>query len=365
MYRIVIRRSAFSDAPTDYTIYSPSMADTGHVVFSPKLSEEINKAPSLSFVVPPTNPNYDQITPFSGIVLVFDGAEIIFWGRVVSAEKDFYNQKLVECEGALAFLNDLILRPATVSGTLPGYISDVLTSYRAIAPSDRFIMLGSVPTGNVSFERTGYVSVPQELGDIIAENGMFIRIVIDVQGEIEEFPFLYIESSLSRQGAQDVVFAKNLKDLEDLTSAETFYSRMIPLGDYVDGAAVTIKSVNGGNDFIEDAAAVSAQGRVEKVVQFQGITSPSDLLTAAQAKLAADVGNARTLTISAVDLHLLDSSVQRFEVGRLYHLISAPHGYTETGGNNVFPLTKSEIDLADPSRSEYTFGQVKRTLTGG
>jgi len=365
MYRIVVRRNAFSDSPTDYTIYSPSVADRGYVVFSPRLSEQINKASSLSFVCPDTNPNYDQITPFSGIVIVFDDDEIIFWGRVVSAERDFYRQKFVECEGVLAFLNDVILRPATISGTLSAYVADVLQKYRNVVPSDRFIQSGVFPSGNVAFERTNYVTALRELDDVRETNGFFFRIKIDVQGEVEQFPFLYIDSSLNQEGAQDVIFARNLTDLSDLTSAETFYSRMIPLGDSVDGETVTIKSVNGGNDWIEDASAVASQGRVEKVVQFQGITSPSDLLAAAQAKLAADVGNARTLTISAVDLHLLDSSVRRFEVGKLYHLISAPHGYTETGGNNVFPLTKSEIDLADPSRSVYTFGEVKKTLTGG
>lgn len=365
MYRIVVRRNAFSDSPTDYTIYSPSVADRGYVVFSPRLSEQINKASSLSFVCPDTNPNYDQITPFSGIIIVFDDDEIIFWGRVVSAERDFYRQKFVECEGVLAFLNDVILRPATISGTLSVYVADVLQKYRNVVPSDRFIQSGVFPSGNVAFERTNYVTALRELDDVRETNGFFFRIKIDVQGEVEQFPFLYIDSSLNQEGAQDVIFARNLTDLSDLTSAETFYSRMIPLGDSVDGDPVTIKSVNSGNDWIEDASAVASQGRVEKVVQFQGITSPSDLLTAAQAKLAEDVGNARTLTISAVDLHLLDSSVRRFEVGKLYHLISAPHGYTETGGNNVFPLTKSEIDLADPSRSVYTFGEVKKTLTGG
>lgn len=365
MYRIVVRRNAYSDSPTDYTIYSPSVADRGYVVFSPRLSEQINKASSLSFVCPDTNPNYSQITPFSGIIIVFDDDEIIFWGRVVSAERDFYRQKFVECEGVLAFLNDVFLRPATISGTLPGYVNNILQTYRSSAVGERFLMCGTVPSGNVAFDRTNYVSVLSELDDIREINGLYFRIGIDVQGEVEQFPFLYIDSSLNQEGAQDVVFARNLTDLTDLTDAEKFYSRMIPLGDSVDGDPVTIKSVNGGNDWIEDASAVALQGRVEKVVQFQGITSPSDLLAAAQAKLAADVGNARTLTISAVDLHLLDSSVQRFEVGKLYHLISAPHGYTETGGNNVFPLTKSEIDLADPSRSVYTFGEVKKTLTGG
>ena len=365
MYRIVVRRNAYSDSPTDYTIYSPSVADRGYVVFSPKLSEQVNKASSLSFVCPDTNPNYSQITPFSGIIIVFDDDEIIFWGRVVSAERDFYRQKFVECEGVLAFLNDVILRPATIQTTITGYLIDTLDEYNGKCAQERFIWYGTAPAGyNVSFERTGYTSVLQELDGIRSSAGMFFRWVIDWQGEVES-PFLYIDSSLNQEGAQDVIFARNLTDLSDLTSAETFYSRMIPLGDSVDGDPVTIKSVNSGRDWIEDASAVSSQGRVEKVVQFQGITSPSDLLAAAQAKLAADVGNARTLTISAVDLHLLDSSVRRFEVGKLYHLISAPHGYTETGGNNVFPLTKSEIDLADPSRSVYTFGEVKKTLTGG
>ena len=74
-------------------LYSPHLANDGYSVLSPKLTVELNKAGSLTFILPPTNVMYDSIQKLKTIITVIQDNEEIFRGRVLHDEKDFYNRK--------------------------------------------------------------------------------------------------------------------------------------------------------------------------------------------------------------------------------------------------------------------------------
>jgi len=66
----------------------------------------------------------------------------------------------------------------------------------------------------------------------------------------------------------------------------------------------------------------------------------------------------RTLTIKAIDLHIIDTSVDSIRLGMNVALRSTPHGLNE-------PDICSAIDLniEKPEESEYTFGEPQKSLT--
>ena len=79
-------------------------------LINPVVKLEENKAGSFSFKIPPGHPYYDTIRKRKTIVEVYldDEKEPVFSGMCTKEEKDLYNQKTINCEGDMSFLNDSI-----------------------------------------------------------------------------------------------------------------------------------------------------------------------------------------------------------------------------------------------------------------
>lgn len=54
---------------------------------------------------------YNGLTPLATKIQVHRDNDVIFRGRVLTTEREFYGMKNVYCEGELAYLNDSIQRP--------------------------------------------------------------------------------------------------------------------------------------------------------------------------------------------------------------------------------------------------------------
>jgi len=111
-------------------LYSPLLSDGGYTVLSPKLTLELNKAGSLTFTLPPTNPMYDSISKLTSVITVDQDGETIWRGRELNYTRDFYNRKAEYCEGELAMLNDSIIRPYSFGAVTPGAMFLRLTMTR-------------------------------------------------------------------------------------------------------------------------------------------------------------------------------------------------------------------------------------------
>ena len=82
------------------------------------LEMEDCKSGSLTFSIMPTNNAYNSITLMSSIIKVVEhtykgssssgSSQTIFKGRAISCEEDLTGKRTYTCEGALAFLNDII-----------------------------------------------------------------------------------------------------------------------------------------------------------------------------------------------------------------------------------------------------------------
>ena len=82
-----------------------------YILINPSLSMELNTAGSFEFTMPPSHAMYDAVKPLASTIAVYEDETLLWFGRPVEIQIDFFKQKVVYCEGALAFFNDSVQRP--------------------------------------------------------------------------------------------------------------------------------------------------------------------------------------------------------------------------------------------------------------
>ena len=134
---------------------------------------------------------------------------------------------------------------------------------------------------------------------------------------------------------------------------------IIPLGkrDEETDERLTIKSVNGGRDYLEDPDAIALYGRIVKTVEYDDVTLPENLLRKGKEVLSRQKLLIPSITITAIDLHLLDVDIERCKVGDHIRVVSEPHGIDEE-----MMVLRIELDIQQPQNSRLTLGATKVTL---
>ena len=337
-----------------YTIYADDTllylpGDEELSVLSPVLETQCNAAGTLTFVLLPEHPLYSALHKMRTRIIVKQDDEIIWRGRVLETETDFYRQKTVTCEGELTYLVDSVLHPyklADYDGTAAGLFRLYLTRHNEAASEAQQFQIGNVDIETLSsVENTGYGNTWDEISDnLIDIHGGFLRVRYD--GETR---YLDWTKESGTSCGQVIRFGENLLDLSEYVSASEVVTCLIPYAGQGD-SQITIKSVNDGKDYIEDEAGIALYGRIWGVTEFD-TKDASKLLEMAKENLQKRLKETITITISAVDLHLLDVNAESFHVGDKVRVVSTPHGI-----DTEYTCTAISLDLVNPDQSEYTFG---------
>lgn len=331
----------------DALLYSPG--DEELSVLSPVLETQCNAAGTLTFVLLPEHPMYSALHKMRTRIDVRQDNEIIWRGRVLETETDFYRQKTVTCEGELTYLVDSVLHPyklANYDGTAAGMFRLYMTRHNEAVSEAQQFQIGSIDIETLSsVENTGYGNTWDEIsGNLIDVHGGFLRIRYD--GDVR---YLDWTKESGTSCGQVIRFGENLLDLSEYVSASEVVTCLIPYAGQ-SGSQITISSVNGGKDYIEDAAGIALYGRIWGVTEFD-TKDASTLLEMAKENLQKRLKETITITISAVDLHLLDVNAESFRVGDKVRVVSPPHGI-----DAEYTCTAISLDLVSPDQSEYTFG---------
>lgn len=345
-------------------LYSPLLIDDGYLVLNPKLTLELGKSGSLTFLLPPNNPLYDGIQKLKSIVIVYQDSEEIFRGRVLHDEKDFYNRKNVYCEGELAFLLDSQQRPYSFQGDIPDLYMEFINSHNAQVEEEKRFYVGEItvtdPNNYINRSNVYYNNTWDEISDkLIASHGGYLRPRLR-----DGKRYLDYVKDYGKVNSQVIEFGVNMLDISEYITAEDVFTVLIPLGfeqtdsDGNSTGRLTIKSVNSGKDYIEDDAAIALFGRITKTQEWDDVTVASNLLTKGRAFLNSGIEMAVTLTMKAIDLHLADVEVERICLGDYVRVISLPHKL-----DKYFLCSKIVIDIVSPDKTEYTFGVTYTTMT--
>ena len=331
----------------DALLYSPG--DEELSVLSPVLETQCNAAGTLTFVLLPEHPMYSTLHKMRTRIDIRQDDEIIWRGRVLETETDFYRQKTVTCEGELTYLVDSVLHPyklADYDGTAAGLFRLYLTRHNEAVSEAQQFQIGDVDIETLSsVENTGYGNTWDEIsGNLLDIHGGFLRVRYD--GETR---YLDWTKESGTSCGQVIRFGENLLDLSEYVSASEVVTCLIPYAGQSD-SKITISSVNDGKDYIEDEAGVALYGRIWGVTEFDA-KDAAKLLEMARENLQKRLKETITITISAVDLHLLDVNAESFRVGDKVRVVSPPHGI-----DAEYTCTAISLDLVNPDQSEYTFG---------
>lgn len=344
----------------DELLYAPDMANLGYIVTDAQLTTEINKAGSLEFTIPVTNPNYNAYSKLKSVIRLEQDGETIWKGRVLDDTKDIDLNKNVMCEGELAFLNDELVRPYDHSSgiTIRNHFNDVMNLYATYCSPYRMIRPGNVtmaPDTTVKLKIDSPQSVFDELtSNLVGPNGGYL-VIRHANGE----SYLDYLNAYDQRSNQVLEFGHNIISIDEYIDASDVFTTIVPYGKADDkGNRLTISSVNNGNDWLKSDAGTDLFGHITKAASWDDVEDANTLKTLAQDYLNESVEMATEITISAVDLHLLDVNVDHIDLGDFVHVVSVPHGI-----DTDFLCSKVVINLQSPDRSQYTFGLVFDAMT--
>lgn len=349
--------------------YEPG--DTELALLSPKLTLEMGKAGSLEFTVPAGHPYMNELKQLTKPMSVNLDGEKIFRGRILSGSRTFYNQREVYCEGVLSYLVDSVQKAVKFNGKTHALFQQIISNHNSRMPIEKQFIVGNITVEDRDIiitgqsDDVGQYDYSQIAINSVVDNWNTTYDYIEnclisycggylVVRQVNSVNYIDWIKDYSNTATQEIVFGKNLLDLTDESTAEDIFTVLIPLGDN----NLTIASVNGGSDELVDSEAVSKYGRIIRTQVFSNVTDPNTLLANGRQYLVNNGDVPNTLTITAVDLHNVDSTIKSIHLGDRVYIKSNFHDLS-----CYLTCTKIEYDLEKPENTVYTFGREKQTLT--
>lgn len=334
-------------------IFNPQ--ERQYALIEPHLSVELNTAGSFEFTMHPSHPFYDSVNAFTSMIDVFESEVLLWFGRPIEITTDFYNQKKVYCEGALAFFNDSIQRPYEYTSiSIRTFFQTVIANHNAQVDSYKQFTVGNITIEDKKvYRKLDYGStfdcLKKQCLDAVGGYFFFRR-----ENGVNYIDWL---AEMPYSTNQPVEFGLNMLDASTEFDMTEFCTVVLPIGDEVDGARLTVASVNDGSDIIESDA-VSEYGKIVKCVEFSGVTHADTLYEDGVEYLQNRQFDNMTIECTAAELHWQNENYTLFRLGQKVHAHSVPHIIDKN-----FDLMKLDISL-DTAEKQITLGTYRRpTLT--
>lgn len=327
-----------------------------------QLQEALSSIYTLKFPIYQNNPGYDKIFELTTKVKVIDLRDnsIRFIGRISDIEENMDDMSLykeVTCESALTYLNDTKMRNEVLTGGLSTMLQTILNKHNSKVDSGKQIQLGKIEVSSNEAYQCEFKSSLETILDMKSKNNIHGDIRIREANRV-----LYLDWLLSftakviplqlGQNIQKMILSKNMDD---------FGTRIIPLG----ANNLTIADANAGVDYIEDAAAVSSYGVIEKTVSYSDITDAATLYNKCLEDLKDYTQPQLTLKSTANDLSFLtDNKAEKFELGATLYI---KNSLMNIDAN--YKIVQISLDLLQPynpdiiiSNSPVTFAAMINSI---
>ena len=347
-------------------------------VLQPKLIMEDCAAGSLEFTIPPGNIGYNSIQKLTTDVIVKEDDEEIWRGRCISSTTDLWRNKKYMIEGALAFLNDSSQPPheyLVANTTVRTFLESLIAEHNSQVKDNRKFKVGTVTVEDGDSQQdddsihryTNYESTLECINEkLVKKLGGHIRVkrVFDQSLNAFIFQIDYLKDYIDAHD-KEIIFGVNLLDYASSFDVTDLVTAIVPRGARLDNSDIskleaytTVESCGNDGDwhregsrFVTSKEAIDTYGFITGVVDWDDVTDPSNLLSKAKKYLQSEQFNKLYLEVSVVDLHYLNPDIRSFKLLEEVRCISDPHGM-----DTFFPVTKMEIDLADPGNTKFTLG---------
>lgn len=331
-----------------------------------KIVKAVNAVDSFTFTIYPDNAGYNKLKPLTTSVTVTDDStgKDVFIGRVLKCPDSMDERGLicrkVTCEGRLGWFYDSV--QPYVEYKMVGIstvLSSFLSKHNAQVGTDKRIELGQV-TVTASNNYT-YTANWDKTMNVIAD-----KLIGKFGGEIQlrdKDGKVYIDylEHIGHGTDTTIELAVNLKTISREVDETAVITRLYPLGAKLTDSEkrLTIGSVNGGKDYIEDSSLIAKYGVISGPQIWDDVTLASNLLSKGKEYLKS-VNRAKVqYQITALDLSRIDKHIEQFELGCWYRVKNSLMGIDED-----LRIVGISIDLDNPQASQLTFGDRFETLSG-
>lgn len=391
-------------------IYAPN--NRSALVLSPKLTREVSKGGSLSFTMTRDHEQYESLQKMSTCITVEQDDKEIWRGRVLSHEADWYNRRVIYCEGALSYFNDSAITPFNYEGKLAQFLQHLIDAHNQ-------------QCGNMIMKRFELGTVTAALGDLVVHYGdrdsygvgedygstwdIIDKMVLKVYGGYAYCTYNpatgnnvlnYCDQSFEadRLVNQTIEYGVNLLDFTEKTDTNSLFTRVYPMGSKhtveetkwkwkflwwgekytesheerygisgTDAATVNkylpkgysyrLDSSDGDCGWIQNDVAAKKFGIVSALGEYD-TDSDNDTFAAGVQDLQKNSLMVTSYTVKAVDLRDAGYDKDRLTFASYAHIISKPHSI-----DVIMLCTKLVEPLDQPDKKEYTFGMTRQTLT--
>lgn len=391
-------------------IYAPNNRNA--LVLSPKLTREVSKGGSLSFTMTRDHEQYESLQKMSTCITVEQDNKEIWRGRVLSHEADWYNRRVIYCEGALSYFNDSAITPFNYEGKLAQFLQHLIDAHNQ-------------QCGNMKMKRFELGTVTAALGDLVVHYGdrdsygvgedygstwdIIDKMVLKVYGGYAYCTYNpatgnnvlnYCDQAYEadRLVNQTIEYGVNLLDFTEKTDTNNLFTRVYPMGSkhtveetkwkwkflwwgekYTEsheerygisgtdaatinkylpkGYSYRLDSSDGDCGWIQNDAAAQKFGIVSALGEYD-TDSDNDTFAAGVQDLQKNSLMVTSYTVKAVDLRDAGYDKDRLTFASYAHIISKPHSI-----DVIMLCTKLVEPLDQPDKKEYTFGMTRQTLT--
>lgn len=328
---------------------------------------ELNGAGSCEITIPKNHLYYDLAKPMVSEIEIIENDKIIWFGRVIDISVNWNNEKKISAEGALAYLNDSIIRPYSWTDvTLELFFNELIAKHNDLVPASKMFTVGEFDSAFDGIKVTRTIDYTKTF-DVIQEQCLkalggyiFLRRELDENtNEYVQYIDWYKEPPYT--GTQDVEFGLNLLDLNSNFVGNEIVTAIIPLGDDGNGGRVTITgstteepgySIH--SDYLQNDDAVDEFGLITEVVEFNDVSSKPILVDEGIKYLKNKQFDHLSFECDVAELKYLDPEVDAFEVGQNVRVYSDPHMI-----DKILTISKVSYDISNASK-KVTIGTPPR-----
>lgn len=388
-------------------LYDLHTSDINCMLLNPSLELEMNSAGSFNFTLPPTHPYWDSIEILKSTIDVYEDDDLIFTGRVANIDKNWNNERVVECEGALAYFNDSIHRqmkwetplpiavdpddqPEDPSEHIQNFLEDILNNHNVFVgnATNRQIHIGHIyvdpylVTREVDYDTTLDILTRM----CIDTNGGYFMIRKDPETHL-----LYLDwlKDFTEESGQPASFGVNLLDFNTGLHAADICTGVLARGATVNDQVVTLSNVElvdkttypdmsvdhyttHDQDILWHREGMAKFGRVVQVHDFpdaqtdwknNGQVVANSLFEEARKWLEEKNTKVESIEVEVAELSWLQEGVPKYKLGQIVEILDDAHMAGESYEVRRLPMYKLSCDLNSGSKKVTLGRPPKKELT--
>lgn len=328
-------------------------------IVNPMLSEKLDQIDSFTFDIHPNHPMYDALVQMRTQIRIYQDHDPIWEGRVIDNDDESDKTRSIVCEGEMGYLIDSIQQPYDEDFVLIEFLEFLIDNHNRQVDGWKQFKLGNVyveEEDDADTARTSndYQTTKAALDNVRTKYGGHF-----VVRKSDGVRYLDYIKEYTHVSTQPITFGRNLLKVTKSSKGTDIKTALIPLGKAIGNERITIEDVNDGKNYLVNEEAAKLYGLIWGTAFFDDVEDENELLAKGKETLTEVSKPKHTIQATAVDMSLLDRSIDEFKIGYKVPMLSKPHGIDDT-----FQVTEITRPLFEPDKFEVTLGGETDKISG-